>query len=158
METPRPVLPPLVFSAPFAVLSTLDADGYPDARAMLNLRNERLYPHLADLYRQDENPMAVYLTTNTSSEKSAQIAACPRACLYFFDGDGYAGVSLRGKVQIVADREFKRRAWAPGWEEYYPGGADSQDFTMLRFVPERIKSYADLSVVKTVLGESCALQ
>lgn len=151
METDTRLLPQIVFTSEFAVLSTIDSRGYPHTRAMLNLRNEKLYPHLEPLYRADENPLAIYLTTNTSSEKTVEILSCPKACLYYFDGPHYRGVCLRGKIEVVTDAGFKKQAWGPGWEEYYPDGVGSEDFAMLRFVPESLESYADLSVQKADL-------
>ena len=145
-------LPQIVLTSQFVVLSTIDPRGYPHTRAMLNLRNEKLYPHLQALYRADGNPMASYLTTNTSSDKTAEILSCPKACLYYFDGAHYEGICLRGKVEMVAAAEFKKQAWGPGWEEYYPDGVGSEDFAMLRFVPESIESYGSLSVEKVDLS------
>ena len=151
METGTRRLPQIVFTSEFVVLSTIDSRGYPHTRAMLNLRNEKLHPHLQALYRADGNPQAIYLTTNTSSEKTAEILSCPKASLYYFDGAHYQGVCLRGKIEVVTDAGFKKQAWGPGWEEYYPDGVGSDDFAMLRFVPESIESYANLSVEKADL-------
>ena len=137
-------LPAWVAQVPFVVLSTLDGQGRPDSRAMLNLRNETLYPQMADLYRAEKDPWAVYLTTNASSEKMRQINRDSRASLYFFDGETYRGCSLSGRIGPVDDPQIRRRAWGAGWEEYYPQGADSPDYVLLRFVPSRIGRYADL--------------
>ena len=151
METDTRRLPQIVFTSEFVVLSTIDSRGYPHTRAMLNLRNEKLHPHLQALYRADGNPLAIYLTTNTSSEKTAEILSCPKASLYYFDGAHYKGVCLRGEIEVMTDAGFKKQAWGPGWEEYYPDGVGSDDFVMLRFMPESIESYANLSVEKADL-------
>ena len=48
-------------------LSTIDQNGYPSTRAMLNLRNKKQYPHLVPMYAKESNEFTIYLTTNTSS-------------------------------------------------------------------------------------------
>ncbi|GHU82853.1 hypothetical protein FACS189415_4000 [Bacteroidia bacterium] len=50
-------------------LTTIDKNGFPSTRAMLNLRNKQQYPHLVVLYEAENKPLTVYLTTNTSSAK-----------------------------------------------------------------------------------------
>jgi general stress protein 26 len=47
-------------------------------------------------------------------------------------------------VEIITDNELRQRAWQKGWEMYYPKG--SSDYTLLRFVPAALKTYADLTV------------
>ncbi len=126
-------------------LTTIGLDGYPATRAMLNLRNPREYPHLAPLYAEEENPLVVYMTTNTSSEKFRQIEANGRACLYYSDPRAFHGVMLQGTVEIVTDPDLRRRAWRADWAEYYPAGWD--DYTLLRFTPRRLKTYSNYSTL-----------
>jgi len=59
----------VIESASIVYLSTMDAEGFPSTRAMLNLRNKEQFPHLMAMYEKEENPLTVYLTTNTSSAK-----------------------------------------------------------------------------------------
>jgi general stress protein 26 len=54
------------------------------------------------------------------------------------------GVLLQGTVEIVTDNELRQRAWQKGWEMYYPAG--DSDYTRLRFVPAKLKTYADFTV------------
>ncbi len=70
-------------NASFVELTTIDPEGYPSTRAMLNLRNKQQYPHLLAMYGEEKNPLTVYMTTNTSSEKIKEIAANKQACLLF---------------------------------------------------------------------------
>jgi general stress protein 26 len=132
-------------SLSFVDLTTIDRNGFPSTRAMLNLRNRQEYPHLAALYEAEENPLTVYLTTNTSSEKFGEIQQNGKACLYYCKAHAFQGVLLQGTVEIVTDNELRQKAWQKGWEIYYPAG--DSDYTLLRFVPNKLKIYSNFSVV-----------
>ena len=136
-------------SLPFVDLTTIDKNGFPATRAMLNLRNKRDFPHLAALYKAERNPLTVYLTTNTSSAKFAEIQQNAKACLYYCEAGAFHGVLLQGTIEIVADNELRRKAWMKGWEVYYPAG--DSDYTLLRFVPNKLKTYANFSVATETL-------
>jgi len=130
----------------FVDLTTIDKDGFPSTRAMLNLRNKQEYPHLIALYESEQNPLTVYLTTNTSSEKFAEIQQNNKACLYYCEARSFYGILLQGTVGIVTDNELRRKAWQKGWEIYYPAG--DSDYTLLRFIPNKLKVYSNFSVIK----------
>ena len=127
-------------------LTTIDKNGFPATRAMLNLRNKQEYPHLIALYALEENPLTVYLTTNTSSEKYSEIQQNAKACLYYCQEHVFHGILLQGTVEIVTDNELRQKAWLKGWEIYYPAG--DSDYTLLRFVPGTLKTYSNFSVVR----------
>ncbi len=133
----------IIESAPIVYLSTIDAKGFPSTRAMLNLRNKKQYPHLIPMYEVEENQLTVYLTTNTSSTKIKEIAINNKANLYFCNPENFKGTMLQGRIEIVTDRDFKHKAWMKEWEMYYPEGVDSQDFSMLKFIPNNLKSYTN---------------
>ena len=136
-------------SLSFVDLSTIDKNGFPATRAMLNLRNKQEYPHLAALYKSEDNPLTVYLTTNTSSEKFTEIRQNTKACLYYCEAHAFHGVLLQGTIEIITDKEIRQRAWQKGWEIYYPAG--DSDYTLLRFVPNTLKIYSNFSVMKEML-------
>lgn len=135
----------LIEAARSVYLSTLDAEGYPSTRAMLNLRNKKLYPHLHNLYQKEKNPFTIYLTTNTSSLKMKELSANNKVCLYFCDDSNYRGITLQGHTEVITDKDFKQFTWIKAWEEYYPEGANSEDFTLLRFTPDKLKSYGEMN-------------
>ncbi|MDR1673584.1 MAG: pyridoxamine 5'-phosphate oxidase family protein [Bacteroidales bacterium] len=128
----------------FVELTTINRNGFPSTRAMLNLRNRQQYPHLVELYNAENNPLAVYLTTNTSSEKISEIAENGKSCLYYCRPEAFHGILLQGTVEHVTDRAFKQKVWQDGWEIYYPKG--EEDYAVLRFVPDRLKTYANFTV------------
>jgi len=129
----------------FVYLTTIDSKGFPVTRAMLNLRNEMQYPHLLALYSEEKNPLTVYLTTNTSSEKIKEIAGNGKACLYFCEAESFHGITLQGIVEHVTDKEFRKKVWQEGWEMYYPKG--DEDYSVLRFIPNKLKTYSDFRVI-----------
>jgi len=106
----------------FVYLTTIDLNGFPATRAMLNLRNKEQYPRLVVLCSEEENPLTVYMTTNTSSEKIKEIAENGKACLYFCEAGSFHGILLQGTIEHVIDKEFRKSVWQKGWEIYYPKG------------------------------------
>jgi len=136
-------------SLPFVDLTTIDRMGFPSTRAMLNLRNTQRYPHMVALHEVEENPLAVYLTTNASSEKVNEIQQDPRACLYYCEYGAFLGILLQGMVEIVTDKTIRQKAWQKGWEVYYPKG--DADYVLLRFVPNKLKVYSNFSVATEML-------
>jgi general stress protein 26 len=127
-----------------ADLTTIDKNGFPSTRAMLNLRNKQEYPSLTALYELEKNPLIVYLITNTSSEKIGEIQQNGNACLYFCNSQTFHGVLLQGTIEIVTDKEFRQKVWQKGWEIYYPKG--DSDYSLLRFVPNKLKVYDNFSL------------
>ena len=131
--------------SPFVYLTTIDSKGFPSTRAMLNLRNKAQYPHLLALYEEEKNPLTVYMTTNTSSEKIKEIAETGKACLYFCEPGSFHGITLQGIIEHVTDKDFRKKVWMEGWEMYYPKG--DEDYSVLRFVPDKMKTYSNFQVV-----------
>jgi len=129
---------------PFVDLTTIDRNGFPSTRAMLNLRNKQRYPHMVALHEMAVDPLTVYLTTNASSEKFSEIQQDSRACLYFCEYQSFHGILLQGMVEIVTDTAIRQKAWQKGWEVYYPKG--DSDYALLRFVPNKVKVYSNFSV------------
>lgn len=127
----------LMAEATSACLSTIDVDGYPRTRGMLNLRNRAQYPAHMHLYDGHDIDFMVFLTTNTSSRKVREIRANPRVNIFFRHPTRTFGVSFTGRATIVEDVSIKEAVWADGWEMYYPstGRADDPDYTVLRIDP-----------------------
>ncbi|MDR1200401.1 MAG: pyridoxamine 5'-phosphate oxidase family protein [Tannerellaceae bacterium] len=132
-------------NASIVYLTNIDRNGFPSTRAMLNLKNPKEYPGLAPIYEAEENLLTVFLTTNTSSRKFAEIQQNGKACLYYCEPDKFHGLLLQGTVEIITDNELRQKAWKKGWEMYYPAG--DSDYTLLRFIPANLKTYADFTVV-----------
>lgn len=124
----------IIESIPLVFLSTIDEEGYPTTRIMMNLRH-REYTYLTPLYEKEENPMTIYLTTHLSTKKIQEIIANNKSALYFYDHDTYKALLLQGKLELVEDKELKRKAWNNKWKEFFPKGVESDEYCLLRFIP-----------------------
>jgi general stress protein 26 len=102
-------------------------------RVMFNLRGRVRYPELLPLFKDHRDDFLIYLGTNTSSTKIAQIRRRPEASLLFARPEAYHSLMLAGRLEIVEDPAVRRALWRKGWEIYYPAGVDDPDYTALKF-------------------------
>ena len=109
----------VIESTEIVYLSTIDENGYPSTRAMLNLRNKKQYPHLIPMYGKESNEFTIYLTTNTSSAKIKEIENNSKAAVYFCNPESFMGTMLQGKIEIVTSKEFKHHGFAKGIDLFY---------------------------------------
>jgi len=109
------------------MLGTNGDDGVPNIKAMIKMENEGL--------------KTVWLSTNTSSRRVAQLLRDPRACLYFVDMEKWMGLMLVGEVEVLQDAESRQRLWREGFERYYPLGVNDPDYTVLRFTARQGNYY-----------------
>jgi general stress protein 26 len=125
--------------APAAVFTTIDENGFPEARAMLNLpQNNR------DPLRQ------IWLTTNTDSLKVQQVKNSAKTSVYFYLADeqhGLKGVLLTGRARIIKDRKIKAKIWDKRWKIYYPSGVNDPDYSVICFTPQALHFYYQLSKI-----------
>jgi len=133
----------LIKKADAAYLTTIDSDGFPSTRAMLNLKNGRQFPKLVGFMAKYDD-LTLFFTTNTSSTKIQQIMNNPKVSVYYCDAETYHGFMCQGKIEIVEDKSIKHAIWLDEWEMYYPDGKDSEDYTILRLEPTYIKRYFNL--------------
>lgn len=113
-----------------AFLSSVDADGFPNTKAMLA-------PRLRKGIR------VFYLTSNTSSMRAAQYRQNPKACLYFCDRRFFRGVMLLGTVEVLTDAAAKKLIWREGDTMYYPLGVTDPDYCVLRFTAHQGRYYSN---------------
>ncbi len=137
----------LMSGTPAAVLTTMDADGWPSTRAMLNLRNIESYPGLISIFATHREDLVVYFTTNTSSGKTGQIAQNEKASVYYCNPSEWRGLMLGGAISLVSDQKLKERIWQENWTMYYPGGVHDPDYAILCLVPHVAKYYEYLDSV-----------
>jgi general stress protein 26 len=133
----KKILKELVDKIPIMMLSTVNTEGFPEVRAMLNLDCNR------------ENPQKnIYIGTHASSRKIQHIKKNNKAGAYFCDtGEKWRGALLMGRIEIVPDFEIKKKIWKPEWTRYYPKGITDPEFTVLRLSPERVFCYYKLEKV-----------
>lgn len=111
-------------------ISSVDADGYPNTKAMLAPRKR-------------EGIKVIYFHTNTSSMRVKQYRSNPKACLYFCDRRFFRGVMLTGTVEVLEDPEYKEMLWQAGDTMYYPEGVTDPDYCVLRFTAEHGRYYSN---------------
>ncbi len=133
----------LMAMADTVYLAANEVEGYPRIRAMLNLRNRTEYPDHMHLYEDHEDDFMIYIATNTSSRKRADIEADPKIGLYYRHPDRRFGMSLVGDAEIVDDAAIREAVWADGWEVYFPetGCPEDPDYTLLRFFPKNARGW-----------------
>lgn len=113
----------IIRTAESVALSTIDSDGAPSTRAMLNLPDNTLEE--------------IWFTTNTSSRKVEQIKKNSQGSAYFCLPMKWKGVLLKGTLTVVESLETKHEIWRPNWSIYYPIGVEDPDFTLLRLQPKK---------------------
>ena len=124
-----------------AFLTTIDADGFPQTRAMLNLRNRQQYPALVEMFAPHQDDLLVYFTTNTSSAKVEQIRSNPAVSAYYCNPTKFHGLMLGGVIQVITDSQLKDEIWQDGWEMYCPAGPQDPDHTILSLAPMVAKGW-----------------
>ena len=128
-----------------AYVTTIDHNGFPQTRAMFNLRRKEQFPALSELFIKHHDDFLVYLTTNTSSSKITHIKKNPKVSIYYCKPSEWRGLMLGGEVEVVTDKAIKEAIWQKGWEMYYPLGPHDPDHTVLKLLPMVAKYYHQLN-------------
>jgi general stress protein 26 len=137
----------LIETSDAVYLTTMGENGFPETRAMLNLRNREQYPSLVTFFESVGGDFLVYFTTNASSSKVTQIKKNPIVSAYYCRPKDWRGLMLNGSIEIVDDAAIKRALWQDSWTMYYPGdfGPSNPDYAVLRLRPRKMKGYQNLS-------------
>ena len=116
-----------------AFICSVDEEGFPNVKAMLK-------PRKIEGLRQ------FYFSTNTSSMRVQQYRNNPKACIYLYHKGliRYEGLMLKGKMEVLTDRETKEMIWRRGDTLFYKGGVTDPDYCVLRFSAESGRFYCDL--------------
>ena len=129
---------------PIIILTTMNG-AMPESRAMINIRNKNIAPHLVSYFAEHDR---ILFITNTHTDKIGQIRANPTASVYLYD-DGFSGMLLSGRIVEVNDAGTRDALWDDSWKMYYPDGRDGGDFSILEFIPESYKTYSGQNFEKT---------
>ena len=102
-------------------ICSIDNEKYPNVRAMLRPRKRIGLKEF-------------YFSTNTSSIKVSQYQNNSNASIYFYRKGliKYAGVMLKGKMEVLTDQETKNMIWQKG------------DYCVLKFTATNGRYYCDL--------------
>ena len=123
-----------------AYLTTIDDDGYPQTRAMFNLRNKKRYPKLIPFFEK-QGDFTIVFSTNTSSTKVDDIKNNSAVSVYFCEPESTKGTMFGGNIEIIDDVGIKKELWHDGWERYYPMGYNDPDHTVIRLQPKKAKGW-----------------
>lgn len=110
-----------------AYLASVNEAGFPQTKAMLVLERAGVKEH--------------YFSTNTSSQRVQQLLKNPKASVYYCKPNRFKGALFTGTVQVCTDRATKALLWRRGFERYYPGGIDDEDYCVLKFTAETVNYY-----------------
>ncbi|WP_040953065.1 pyridoxamine 5'-phosphate oxidase family protein [Gorillibacterium massiliense] len=113
-----------------AIACSIDENGYPNAKTMFRARNEGL--------------QTFWFSTNTSAIRTGHWQKRPEASIYFVDHEGFHGLMLTGRMQVLTDDEIKASFWNEGDEKYYPLGPTDPDYCILRFTADKGNYYHGL--------------
>ena len=130
MRDPKKTIGNIIDKAAVSVISSVDADGFPNSKAMLPPRKLEGIKH-------------IYFTTNTSSMRVQQYSDNPKACVYFFDKRFFKGVMLKGTMEVKTDAKTKKMIWRDGDEMYYPKGVTDTDYCVLKFTAQCGRYYSN---------------
>ena len=120
----------LIDKQKIALISSVDAEGFPNTKAMLPPR-------------QRDGVKTFCFTTNTSSMRVGQYRANPRACLYFCDKRFFRGVMLKGTMEVLEDAASKEMIWREDDTIYYPKGVTDPDYCVLKFTAQSGRYYTN---------------
>jgi len=135
----------LMESTEAVYLTTVDRDGFPQTRAMLNLRRKEQFPRLCQLFKKYQEDFLIFFTTNTSSAKVNHMKENPKVSVYYCKPSEWRGLMLSGEIEIVTNMDIKKALWQDGWEMYYPGGVTDPDYAILSLRPISAKYYHQLN-------------
>lgn len=135
LKDPEKTIGTLIDKQPVSVISSVDADGYPNTKVMLRPRRR-------------EGIRVIWFSTNTSSMRVAQYRQNPKACVYFYDKRFFRGAMLVGDMAVLEDAGHKEMLWQPGDTMYYPQGVTDPDYCVLRFTAKKGRYYSNFKSVE----------
>jgi general stress protein 26 len=129
-EAMRKEIMELVEQANAVVVCSVNEEGYPNAKGMLNLKHDSI--------------RTFWFSTNLSSRRTAQFQYNPKASVYVMNEQNYQGLLLTGEMEVLTDRESRAMMWRDGFEIYYPQGIDDKDYCVFRFMAKTGNYYHGL--------------
>ena len=103
-----------------AITGSVDNGGFPDLKTTLKPR-------------ENDGLRTFFFPTRTSSVSVQRYLKNSRASLYFFDGESLRGLMLTGSMEVLTDRNTRKRIWRDTDSELYPGGWSDPEFCILKF-------------------------
>lgn len=86
-----------------------------------------------------EDDLVVHLGAGSDSRKVRELLVEPRAALGYALPDAGAYVTLQGTTELVQDAAAKPNYWRESFAAFWPDGAHSDGYAVIRFEPNRIE-------------------
>lgn len=121
----------MVATTQIITVASIDENGYPRPVAMIKLKDE---------------DGAIYVSTGTSSAKTAHFKANPKAGISIVRGAD--SIVYTGEMEIVTDKAAKRSLWGDWMLDHFPGGVEDPEYCVLKFTPKSATYWIDNAFVK----------
>lgn len=121
----------MVATAQVITVASIDENGYPRPVAMVKIKD------------QDG---AIYVSTGTSSAKTAHFKANPKAGVSIVRGGD--SIVYTGEMEIVKDEALKRSLWSDWMLEHFVGGVEDPEYCVLKFTPKSATYWIDNTFAK----------
>lgn len=121
----------MVTAAQVITVASIDENGYPRPVAMIKIKN-------------DEG--GIYVSTGTSSAKTAHFRVNPKAGVSIVEG--HNSIVYTGEMEIVTDQAVKRSLWGDWMFDFFPGGPEDPEYCLLKFMSKAATYWIDREFVK----------
>lgn len=93
------------------------------------------------------NDLSIMGATMKNSRKVEQIRKTPQVALSFWEGKSFSDpyVVIQSNAEIHEDLETKKKFWNPMLEPYFQN-PENPNYVVLKFVPQSIEYYHDMSM------------
>lgn len=116
----------MVATAQVITVASIDENGYPRPVAMVKIKDE---------------DGAIYVSTGTSSTKTAHFKANPKAGVSIVRGAD--SIVYTGEMEIVTDEVLKHSLWGDWMLPHFPGGVEDPEYCVLKFTPKSATYWID---------------
>lgn len=121
----------IVATAQVITVASIDENGYPRPVPMVKIKDE---------------DGAIYVSTGTSSAKTAHFKANPKAGVSIMKGD--SSIVYTGEMEVVTDCSVKRSLWGDWMLPHFPSGVEDPEYCVLKFTPKSATYWIDNQFVK----------
>lgn len=121
----------MLATAQVITVASIDENGYPRPVPMVKVKDE---------------DGAIYVSTGTSSAKTAHFKANSKAGVSIVKGD--SSIVYTGEMEIISDDAIKRSLWGDWMLPHFPGGAEDPEYCLLKFTPQSVTCWIDNQFVK----------
>lgn len=119
------------------VLSSINAEGYPRPVPIAKIASEGL--------------STIWMSTGTSSLKTKEFRANPKAGLCFHAGGD--SVVLTGEVEVMDDAESKEKYWQNWFIKFFPQGVKDPEYILLKFSSNQSTIYIEDQFQRVAINE-----